>query len=191
MQQFDNKELTFENRAAWRKWLSENGVSEKGVWLVHFKKNSGVASVTRQEALEEALCFGWIDSILKNIDDNRYKQRYTPRTKKSNWSERNKTIVRQLLAEGKIAARGLESISGWINETPVIKQVKDNPLMHPAFVSALQENNKASETFNLLPPSQQKNILPWINSSKKEETLIRRISEAITTFESGNSIGMK
>ncbi|HPT15278.1 MAG TPA: YdeI/OmpD-associated family protein [Bacteroidales bacterium] len=185
------KELSFENRLAWRNWLSANAATEKGIWLVHFKKASGKPSVTRQEALEEALCFGWIDSILKSIDGDSYKQKYTPRARKSQWSERNKTIVRRLLAEGKMAQPGLESISGWINEAPGIKQVTENPSISSALVSALQANNKASETFNLLPPSQQKNIIGWVGSCKKEETLMRRIAEVIANLESGKGIGMK
>jgi len=184
-------ELSFENRAAWRKWLSENASSETGLWLVHLTKASGKPSVTRQEALEEALCFGWIDSILKNIDSYRYKQKYTPRAKRSQWSERNKTIVRRLLAEGKVAQPGLDSISGWINEVPGKKPVVKSQSILPELASALQANNKASETFNLLPPSQRKNIVSWVGSCKKEETLIRRITEVIANLESGKGIGMK
>ena len=185
------KELTFENRASWREWLSMNATSEKGIWLIFFKKHSGVPSVTRQEALEEALCFGWIDSLMKSIDSDRYKQKYTPRKKNSRWSERNKTLVRQMLAEGKMAQPGLAVIAGWINDTSEKRQFRASSDMHPALVSALLKNIKASETFYMLPPSQQKNIIRWVSSCKKEETLARRVSELISTLESGHGIGMK
>lgn len=185
------KELTFENRTAWRNWLIANAATEKGIWLVHFKKASGKPSVTRQEALEEALCFGWIDSLLKSIDDSSYKQKYTPRLKRSQWSERNKRLVRQLLAEGRMESSGIESIKGWIDEKPVKQYVKAEPEMPPALVLALLINNKASDVFYCLPPSQRKNIMRWVVAAKKEETLKCRIAEVIANLESGKGIGMK
>lgn len=185
------KELVFENRASWREWLSLNATSEKGIWLIYFKKHSGVPSVTRQEALEEALCFGWIDSLMKSIDYDRYKQKYTPRKKNSRWSERNKMLVKQLLAEGKMAQPGLTVIEGWINEVPEKRQFRASSQIHPALVSALLKNIKASETFYMLTPSQQKNIIRWVNSCKKEVTLTRRVSDVILSLESGHSIGLK
>ncbi|HOW31250.1 MAG TPA: YdeI/OmpD-associated family protein [Bacteroidales bacterium] len=185
------KALPFNDRAAWRKWLSDNGTSEKAVWLIHYKKHSGLPSVTRQEALEEALCFGWIDSVIRSINENSYMQRYTPRTKKSNWSDRNKMLVRELLAAGKMADPGLSCIKGWINENPVARVVKSDEKIHAALEAALHENIRASEVFYSLSASQQRNIIRWINASKRDETLRRRISEAIETLKTGRGIGIK
>lgn len=187
----EGKAIAFENSDSWRKWLQENGASEKEVWIIHFKKHTGIPSISRQEALEEALCFGWIDSLLKSIDDSSYKQKYTPRLKRSQWSERNKRLVRQLLAEGRMESSGIESIKGWIDERPVKQYVKAEPEMPPALVLALLVNNEASRLFYCLPPSQQKNIMRWVGAAKKEETLKRRISEVIASLESGCDIGMK
>jgi len=116
--------LSFEDRSAWRQWLTDHGETEMEVWIVHYKKHTGIPSVTYNEAVEEALCFGWIDSLIKRIDDTTYKQKFTPRLKKSRWSEKNKRLARILLSEGRMTSRGLESITSWINDIPVNKKVR-------------------------------------------------------------------
>jgi|WetSurMetagenome_2_1015567.scaffolds.fasta_scaffold211274_2 uncharacterized protein YdeI (YjbR/CyaY-like superfamily) len=183
--------LSFNDRSAWRKWLAENGETEKEIWLIYYKKHTGVQSVTYHEALEEALCYGWIDSLVKSIDESTYKQKYTPRLKNSRWSERNKKIVTHLLAEGRMTEQGLESIKGWINETSDNLPVIVNDEASPDLASALLTNKKASETFIQLPPSQKRNIIRWINSSKRAETIRKRVTESIRLLEKGQGIGMR
>ena len=97
------------NRAAFRKWLEENGTINDGIWLIFGKKN-GPITITYSEALEEALCFGWIDGHMKSLDDKRYKRRFTPRRANSNWSDRNKELAGKLEEQGLMTDRGRERI---------------------------------------------------------------------------------
>jgi len=97
----------FKDRAAWRAWLDRNHAAAAEIWLVYYKKVSGKKSVTYEEALQEALCFGWIDSTVNAIDAERYRQRYTPRKPKSVWSASNKARVARLVREGRMAKPGL------------------------------------------------------------------------------------
>jgi uncharacterized protein YdeI (YjbR/CyaY-like superfamily) len=94
----------------WRAWLESNHAVEKEVWLTIYKKHTAKPSITIEEATEEALCFGWIDSMMKRIDDEKYVQRYTPRKKGSIWSEKNKKWVAELIEQGRMTEAGLAKI---------------------------------------------------------------------------------
>ena len=105
------KPVLFKTPAAWRTWLEKNHAKETEIWLAYYKKGTGKKSVTYKEALDEALCFGWIDSVINRIDDERYMQRWTPRNPRSIWSAANKSHIRRLKAEGRMAAPGLAAIA--------------------------------------------------------------------------------
>jgi uncharacterized protein YdeI (YjbR/CyaY-like superfamily) len=104
------KQLLFTEREQWRSWLLENHASESEAWLVFHKKHTGLQSLRYDDAVEEALCFGWIDSVIKRIDDKQYMQKFTPRKKRSEWSELNKKRARKMLRQGMMAEPGLERI---------------------------------------------------------------------------------
>jgi uncharacterized protein YdeI (YjbR/CyaY-like superfamily) len=102
--------IHFATAAEWRAWLERHHPTEADVWLLIYKKHSGTPSVTVDQAVEEALCFGWIDSSMQPIDEERYALRFTPRRKGSNWSERNKGRVATLIEEGRMTEAGLAMI---------------------------------------------------------------------------------
>lgn len=102
----------------WRAWLQANHASAADVWLIFYKKHTGKPSVSLKEAIEEALCFGWIDSVMKSLDDERYMLRFTPRKPKSNWSEYNKQRVRELIAAGRMTEAGLAKVTFPLEEAP-------------------------------------------------------------------------
>jgi uncharacterized protein YdeI (YjbR/CyaY-like superfamily) len=104
------KPLHFTTADEWRAWLQANHATEKDVWLTFYKKHSATSSITFEEATDEALSFGWIDSSMKRIDDEKYVLRYTPRRKGSNWSERNKKRVAELIEQGRMTEAGLAKI---------------------------------------------------------------------------------
>ncbi|HEY6324787.1 MAG TPA: hypothetical protein VJA16_24840 [Thermoanaerobaculia bacterium] len=91
----------------WRAWLAEHHDREAGIWLVFWKKHTGKTSVSYQDAVDEALCFGWIDTLVRRLDDDRYAQKFTPRKPKSNWTEANRRIFARLVEEGRMTAAGL------------------------------------------------------------------------------------
>ena len=104
------KKHLFNDRDEWRAWLEEHHQSESEVWLIYYKGHTGKKSIRYEEAVEEALCFGWIDSKVKRIDEEKYMQRYTQRNELSNWSESNKKRVKKLIAKGLMTQAGLEKV---------------------------------------------------------------------------------
>lgn len=182
MGKFDNglPSFTPASRAEWRKWLAKNHRSSTGVWLVYHKKATGRASVSYAEAVEEALCFGWIDSKINPIDAHTYKQVFTPRKAGSNWSKLNKTRVEALVAAGKMTKAGLAKIEAakkdgsWATLDAVESLAVPDDLQ-----SALTANPPAADHFAAFSPSCRKAYLYWINGAKRPETRAKRITEAV------------
>ena len=149
------KQLYFENSIEWREWLQHNHDKTPGVWLIFFKTSTGKVSIEYEAAVEEALCFGWIDSIIKRIDDERYVRKFTPRKAGSQWSALNKKRVRKLIRENRMAAAGLAQIeiakeNGQWDQPDRPKKEFEMP---QEFQAALSGNRKAKENFEQLAPS--------------------------------------
>lgn len=182
--------LTFPDREAWRAWLQENHDKSDGIWLVYYKKDSGKTSVQYEEAVEEAICFGWIDSQVNSIDDERYMQRYTPRNKNSAWSESNKERVIRMVEQGRMTEYGMAAVlvaqkgGHWDELAPV-----ENLEVPPELESALAANAEAAELFSHLSPSHKKQFLYWIHSAKTEETRKKRIKKTVKMLLQGKTPG--
>ena len=186
------KTLMVANAGEWREWLEKNYNIEDEIWLIHYKKHSGKCGFTYDEAVEEALCFGWIDGIMKRIDNEKHTIRYTPRRKRSIWSALNKKRVAKLIKEGRMTKAGMEKIqhakkSGeW--EKALIRE--DVSIIPDDLKKVLEENIKAKEIFENSTPSIKKQFMWWINDAKKEETRQRRILKVIKMLEKGIKPGM-
>lgn len=176
-------------RDEWRTWLEKNHHTEKEVWLIFYKKHTGKPTLLYDDAVEEALCYGWIDSIVKRIDDEKYCQKFTPRTKKSKWSELNKKRVKKLIKEGKMTEAGLAKIDEkMLNE----KEVKKKELVIPPEIeTALQANEKVWENFVNLAPGYKRQYIGWVMDAKREETRKRRLNELMIVLEKNEKLGMK
>jgi len=187
------KTLHVTNREDWREWLEKNHDKEKEVWLIFYKKHTGQPRVLYDDAVEEALCFGWIDSIIKRIDDEKYAQKFTPRKPDSKWSELNKKRVKKMIQEDRMTEAGLALINAakksgkW---EQVISQPKELNIP-PGIKDALSANKKAWENFNNLAPSYKKQYIGWITTAKKEETRQRRLKEAVEVLAQGKKLGLK
>jgi uncharacterized protein YdeI (YjbR/CyaY-like superfamily) len=180
------------DRDAWRRWLERRHLKEEGVWLVFFKKNTGKRRFSYEEALAEALCFGWIDSKIRTIDDETYCQRFSPRKNGSQWSERNKGKVRMLVREGKMTAAGMSKAASWIGETESKPPPKPEPLSVPEYIlQSLAVHEKAKENFLCLAPGYRRLYIRWVDSAKREETRRRRLAEMIGLLEENRKLGMK
>jgi uncharacterized protein YdeI (YjbR/CyaY-like superfamily) len=178
----------------WRSWLEQHHDSCKEIWLVYYKKHTRKPSIPYVEAVEEAICFGWIDSTIRRIDDEKYAQKFTPRNASSQWSLLNIERAKKLIKSGRMTEAGLKKYHETeINPHKIIAEppMKAKPVMHPLFLKALQENADAQQQFNSFPPSYQKLCLAWINNAVKEETLQRRINEVVSLSAEGKRIGMK
>lgn len=182
---------TFEprNRQDWRDWLALNHNQVKEIWLIFLKKHTQKATFLYQDALEEALCFGWIDGVRQRIDEHRYAQRFSPRIKSSHWSEVNKGLAVMLEAKGLMTSAGLASkySSEPTPAHPLKQQGSDTP---DWLVAAIQSDFTAWNNFLSLPPSHQRRYVGWISAAKREETRNKRITEAISLLRENKRIGL-
>jgi len=168
----------------WRKWLEKNSQTEKSIWLIIYKKESGVPSVYYSEAVDEALCFGWIDSKPNKRDDESYYQFFAKRNPKSNWSKVNKAKVERLIENGKMTKWGLEAIeiakeNGTWTALDTVEELEVPEDLQKAF----NNSKKAFEYFDQFPRSSKRNILEWILNAKKTETRQKRIVETVALAE--------
>jgi uncharacterized protein YdeI (YjbR/CyaY-like superfamily) len=186
------KTLYVTNRDEWRVWLDKHYKTEKEIWLVYYKKHTGRPTIPYDDAVEEALCFGWIDSIVKRIDDDKYAQKFTPRKPRSNWSELNKKRVRKLVAEGRVTEAGLARIDAAILSKGAEPKEKSAELTVPQyFKDALAANQKARSNFDRLAPSYQRLYVGWVAAAKREETRNRRMKEAVELLAANKKLGLK
>lgn len=187
------QQLTVKTRDQWRQWLRQNHDKSDGVWLVFYKKHIGKPTLDYNAAVGEALCFGWIDSLIKKIDDERYARKMTPRNSNSRWSELNKRRVKKLMKQGLMAEPGLAKVSEakrsgvWDKpDRPVVSQQVPAELK-----TALAKNKKAQAFFNQLAPTYKKHFILWISMAKRQDTKDRRVKEAIALLEKGKKLGLK
>jgi len=170
--------------ADWRKWLAKNHLAEQSVWLIIYKKDTGIPSLTYSEAVDEALCYGWIDSKPNKRDEQSFYQFFSRRKPKSNWSKINKDKVAHLLKEGKMAAAGLEMVELAKKTGTWSALDKVDNLEMPADLKKMFGRNKTALTFwEKFPPSTRRGILEWIQNAKKPETRQKRIEETVALAE--------
>ena len=180
------------NRIDWRDWLQSNHQLKKEIWLVYYKKHTGIERIPYDDAVEEALCFGWIDSIVKRVDDETYVQKFSPRKPRSIWSALNKERVGKMIKSGLMTKAGLEKIkdakkSGKWDETYTSKKVVETP---SDLTIALSKNKVASTNFLNFADSYKNMYINWVNSAKKEETRQRRIKEVVNRASKNTKPGM-
>lgn len=167
-----------ENRTDWRAWLQKNHISKDFIWLIFYKQSSPRANLGWSEAVDEALCFGWIDSTKKSIDDEQYMQYFCKRKPKSNWSRVNKDKVKVLIEQGLMEEAGYRSIAiakengSWTYLDEVEALVVPEDLQ-----ATLASHPGASEYFEGLSKSNKKGLLYWVLSAKREVTRQKRILE--------------
>lgn len=175
------KLLNFENREQWRVWLDKHWAVESEAWVVHHKKQFSSQGLTLEEAVEEALCFGWIDSTLNTLDEKRYVLRYSPRKANSVWSMSNISRVKKLIAEGKMTPAGQQKIEEakengqW--QAAIRREQVD--LIPEELESALLREEGALDAYQALPDSHKKRYIYWLQSAKREDTKQRRIEKIV------------
>ncbi len=186
------KSICVTKRDDWREWLKENHNSEKEIWLIFHKKHTGRSRIPYDDAVEEALCFGWIDSTVKRIDDEKYAQNFTPRKDRSNWSVLNKRRVRKMMREGRMTEAGLAKVKGVDLNDEEEEEPSEKELSIPADVKeVLAGNRQIWENFSRLASSYKRQYIGWITGAKKEETRKRRLREAIGLLVQNKKLGMK
>lgn len=168
-------------RQEWRDWLAENHNILQGIWFVYFKKHTGRPRVSYDESVEEALCFGWIDSLARKLDEDRSKLLFTPRKPKSVWSKPNKERVEKLVSEGLIAEAGMAKIeAAKADGSWNILDASDDLEISEGLRRAFEKDSVAFGNFDNFSDSVKKVILSWIYSAKSESTKAKRINEAVS-----------
>ncbi len=185
--------LLFNDRNEWRSWLEKNYWNTKEVWLLHYKKQSKKQTLSHIDAVEEALCFGWIDSKLKKIDQERYILKYSPRKQKSVWSKINKENARKMIDLGKMTQAGLEKIEEakkhglW--DTAYTNKIKERiPL---DLKKALLADNTAWDNFQHFANSYRNMYCGWVKSAKTNETRKRRIAQVVERSRNNKKPGVE
>ena len=188
-----SKRRCFKGRDDWRAWLVENHATAQEMWLVFYKKHLGKPGLTYLEALEEALCFGWIDGILKRIDEEKHTIRFSPRRKNSIWSEQNKKRIGRLIKEGRMAEAGLAKVRDakangqW--EKAAMRE--DVTVVPPELTAALAENAKARSNFEKLAPSYRRQFIYWVGIARHHETRRKRVAEVVRLLTRNERLGPK
>jgi len=173
------EKLYFTNRKDWRAWLERNFDKKKEVWLLYYKKHTDKPTIPYDDAVEEALCFGWIDSTVKRIDDEKHVQRYTPRNLKSIWSQNNIRRVKKMIKEGKMTKPGLDKYDYGMKNNYVVPSTKSKLVIPDDFRKELKTDKQAYDNFSKLTKSLKISFIYWIDSAKREDTRKKRIKKAI------------
>jgi uncharacterized protein YdeI (YjbR/CyaY-like superfamily) len=177
------KTLYVKNRQAWRLWLEKNHSKKKEIWLIYYKKHTGKSRIPYNDAVEEALCYGWIDSIAKTVDDERFAQRFTPRKKESSVSDLNIERIRKLIANGSMTSAGMETVKNTkINGRFKIPEDIEN---------IMKNNHDVWENFIKFPIYYKRVRIAWIESSRsRPEIFQKRLSYFIKMTEKNKRFGM-
>jgi len=182
------KTLEVQSRQEWRKWLKEHHDSESEVWLVFGKRQTGIPSLSYTDTVEEALCFGWIDSLVRRLDDLKYARKFTPRNADSRWSSINRQRYRDLESRGLLATAGL-------NRAPTNRSgdaPRPSASAIPSYIEErLKTNLRAWRFFEHLAPSYRRAYIAWIESAQRDETKEKRLRVALSLLATGKKLGLK
>jgi uncharacterized protein YdeI (YjbR/CyaY-like superfamily) len=179
--------LDVRTRQQWRQWLLKHHASSPGIWLVRHKQHTGVKSMSYEDLVREALCVGWVDSLIKRLDDDRYAIKVTPRKPTSKWSDINRKRWNELKESGLLRAPGLAA-------APTGNRYAPHPPIPalPGYVAtAFKTNLRAWQHFQALAPTHRRNFVVWIHTAKRPETRGRRIRESIELLSAGKKLGLK
>jgi uncharacterized protein YdeI (YjbR/CyaY-like superfamily) len=179
--------LDIRDARRWRAWLRKHHAASPGVWLVFHKDHTRVTSVPYEEAVRQALCFGWIDSLIKRLDEDRYARKFTPRKPTSKWSDINRKRWTELEEKGLLAAPGIAAAPSGNRyaSRPAIPEL-------PHYVAhAFRASPMAWRSFQALAPTYRRHFVVWIHTAKRDDTRERRIRESIALLAAGKKLGLK
>ena len=190
--------IHFRNKEEFRNWLQKNHDKSLCIWIIFYKKHVNIECIKYNEALEEALCFGWIDSIIKKIDNDQYARKFTPRTNTTKWSELNKKIVIALIKKGKMTEEGLKKIDIYLKtgkvdwENKELKEKETKEIDIPDFImEEFAKNEPALTNFNNLAQTYKRHYILWIINAKREETIHNRLKESMELLKENKKLGLK
>ena len=178
MEQFEQVEVT--SRGQWRSWLEANHTQPDSIWLITYKKHTGSRYLPYDAIVEEALCFGWIDSLPRKLDRDRTLLLLSPRRPKSPWSKLNKERVAKMTSQGLMTAAGLEKIEqAKVDGSWVFLDDVEALIIPDDLAAALAQAPQAAKYFDAFSPSSKKGILQWIKSARRDATRQKRIAKTV------------
>jgi len=175
----ENKKCYAQTRKEWRQWLKRNHEREKRVALVKFKRHTNKPALSHKESMDEAICFGWIDTTIKRIDEDRYERRFAKRTKKSRWSKATQSYARLLIKEGRMTEAGMKAFQDGLKKPVIDHGLPKNPATPNNLKKALAKNKKAEAFFKSLAPSYRRYYIYMVEKAKRPETKKKRIKEIV------------
>jgi len=183
----ESKAIFFDGPQDFREWLETNHGSETEVFIGFYKKATGKQTMSWSQAVDQALCFGWIDGVMRRIDDERHMQRFTPRKPGSNWSKVNVEKMARLEAEGLVAPAGGKAFEARSDDkTGIYSFERHEPAQFPPeFAERLRANAGAKDYFEGRPPWYRRTCTHWVTSAKREETRLKRMDQLIECSEQG------
>jgi uncharacterized protein YdeI (YjbR/CyaY-like superfamily) len=180
LKQVELKTLDAGGAEGWHDWLERHHLDSPGVWLVFYRQGSGEKSISYDEAVDAALAYGWIDSMIKKLDDRRYARKFTSRRPGSVWSKSNIERARALTREGKMTRWGLEAFERRTGRVSLLERFNAGEVAVPfEFEKALMKNKRAWSNYQRMAPSYRRRYLLWISGAKRPATREKRIAEAV------------
>lgn len=185
-----NNTLTAETLSQWRLWLEENHRNAVEIWLVFWKRHTGRNCIEYDEAVSEALCYGWIDGLVKPLDEDSYMRRFSPRRAKSPWSPLNRERALEMIREGRMTDAGMDAVKA-ARENGTWYSVPRLVEMPFELEDELDGNPQAALFFSELAPTYRKHYMGWVNEAKRPETRRKRAREACALLARGMKLPMK
>jgi uncharacterized protein YdeI (YjbR/CyaY-like superfamily) len=179
--------VIIKDRAAWRSWLSKNHRTKKEVWLVYGKKQSGINSVSCDDAVEEAICFGWIDGQVRAVDEGRYMQRFSPRKPASRWSELNIARAKKMIGAGLMKDDGRTVFEDAMQKNRIVPS-QSSFSVPGELEQALSTNATAAENFRHMAPTHRRMYSAYVDMAKKDETRQKRIAKCVELLEENKKL---
>lgn len=184
----EKKQITVRTREQWRKWLKDNHLSHEKVFLISYKRHTGKKSINHRTQMEEAICFGWIDTTVKRIDEDKYGRYFVKRKETANWSKNTLGYGEELFKSGKMSAFGKKMYLLGKKKGAMDENIPDFPEIPPDLKKAFAKNKKAKAGFASYSPSQKKNYLRWLFRAKRVETRLKRIAIILEAAAQGQKL---
>ena len=184
------KSIHPKSRKEWRQWLQKNHKKESKVFLIKYKKHTKKPTITHREAMDEAICFGWIDTTAKRLDDKRYGNHFVKRNESSRWSSNTLKYAERLIKEGRMSEAGLKMYKEGLKKPVIDHGLPRNPEAPKDLKEALEKDKKAKENFNNFAPSYKRVYIYWVERAKRKETRIKRIKETVKRAKENKKWGM-
>lgn len=182
------EQIYFPTRAAWRNWLKKNHLSKKKIAVIVYKKHTGKHSPNQKELMEEAICFGWIDTTIKRLDNEKYLRQFTRRNKNSKWSKNTLRYARDLMKRGKMSAEGIRRYKEGFARKPHDEGIPKNPKVPGYLRKEIEKESMAKENFRKIPPSYKRTLLRWFLRAKLEETKKKRAKIIVQSLKKNEKL---